>query len=197
MILDNNLNWQKNSAFPSSDWTNLAKYIVDDNSDLAQKIMANPLFEPIEDENGNLIDIEPIEILPDIDEVKKEKLREVSIACNATITNGIDIGEEHFSLTQNDQINLSVVFEMVKQGAETALYHADYELCRPFTADEIITLMTKATEFKTYHTTYCNHINMWIRRAETIEDVQSIHYGDELPADLQSHLMEVLGLAEN
>ncbi len=194
MILDNKLNWQKYSEYPNTDWTGEAKYIVDDSSELANKIMVNPLFEPIEDENGNLIDIKPIEILPDIDEVKKEKLREVSIACNATITNGIDIGEEHFSLTQNDQINLSVVFEMVKQGATTALYHADYELCRPFTAEEVINLMTKATEFKTYHTTYCNHLNTWIRRCETIEEVQAISYGAELPEDLQTHLMEVLGL---
>ena len=39
MILDNKLNWQKYSEYPNSDWTGEAKYIVDDNSELAQKIV--------------------------------------------------------------------------------------------------------------------------------------------------------------
>lgn len=129
-----------------------------------------------------------------IEQLKQSKCAEISKACEQTIFNGIDIGNEHFSLTYNDQINLSALFEMIKQGAETALYHADGELCRPFTADEIVNLMTKATEFKTYNTTYCNHLFNWINRCETVEKVNAIFYGAELPTDLQNHMNEVLGI---
>lgn len=131
---------------------------------------------------------------PTLEELKEKKLAEISKTCENTITNGIDIGEEHFSLTQNDQINISSVYQMIKQGGTSALYHADGELCRQFTSDEIINIMTKATEFKTYHTTYCNHLNIWIRRCETIGELQGITYGCNLPNDLQAHFVEVLGV---
>ena len=37
------------------------KWVVKDGSELAGKILSNRYWEPVEDENGNLIDIVPIE----------------------------------------------------------------------------------------------------------------------------------------
>lgn len=147
-------------------------------------------------DNYELID-KPIPIEPvdeELEKAKEVKCAEISNACETTIINGIDVHDEHFSLTQNDQINLSVLYEQAKQGIEPLLYHADGELCRQFTAEEITTLMTKATEFKIYHTTYCNHLFAWINRCETVEEVQAITYGINLPEDLQNHMNEVLGI---
>ncbi|MCL2634969.1 MAG: hypothetical protein FWD34_10735 [Oscillospiraceae bacterium] len=63
MIIFDDLSLQTRSDVPNSDWTGgLAKYVVDDNSDLARKIFSFPAFEPVEDENGNLIDVIPVEI---------------------------------------------------------------------------------------------------------------------------------------
>ena len=144
-------------------------------------------------EDYELVD-KPIPVDEELIKAKQDKRTEISQTCEQTIFNGIDVNEEHFSLTYNDQINLSALYEMVKQGAETALYHADGQLCRPFTADEIVNLMAKATEFKTYNTTYCNHLFAWLNRIETVDEIQAIQYGIALPEDLQNHMNEVLGV---
>lgn len=138
-------------------------------------------------------ELPPIDLLA----AKVEKLAEISKACEVAITTGCDVetteGNEHFSLTPNDQINLSANYTMVMQGATHALYHADSKLCRMFTADEITTVMTAATLHKTYHTTYCNHLNVWINRCENVAEILKITYGEALPDDLQSHMKEILG----
>ena len=157
------------------------------------EILGNEIWLGCNDSEDNYVEVDkPVPIDTELGKAKEKKIAEISKACEQTIFNGVDIGGEHFSLTYNDQINLSSVFEMIKQGMATALYHADGELCRPFTADEVNNLMTKATEFKTYHTTYCNHLFSWINRLETVEEVNSITYGSELPEDLQEHLNGVL-----
>ena len=74
----------------------------------------------------------------DIEEVRKQKLNEISKACEDIITQGIDLDNEHFSLTQNDQINIGTLYNATQQGAENLLYHADGELCRYFTSSEIV-----------------------------------------------------------
>lgn len=59
MIIFEDLSIQTRSDKPNTDWTNgQAKYVVADGSALATKILTcAPYFTPIEDENGNLIDI--------------------------------------------------------------------------------------------------------------------------------------------
>lgn len=37
------------------------KWVVDDNSELAKKIIATPHWEPVVDDDGNLVDITPID----------------------------------------------------------------------------------------------------------------------------------------
>ena len=41
------------------------------------------------------------------------------------------------------------------------------------------------------HTTYCNHLFEWIRRADAAE-LAGITYGAELPDDLAAHMQEIL-----
>lgn len=117
---------------------------------------------------------------------------EISAACNATITAGIDVGESHYSLTETDQINLSTAMTAIQQGAASYPYHADGELCRMYSAEEITAIASAATQHKLYHTTYCNHLFAWIRRCTTQEELKGIYYGAELPEDLAANMAEVL-----
>lgn len=117
---------------------------------------------------------------------------EISKACNATIIAGIDIGESHYSLTETDQINLSTAMTAIQQGAASYPYHADGELCRMYSAEEITAIAAAATQHKLYHTTYCNHLFAWIRRCTTQEELKEIYYGAELPEDLAANMAEVL-----
>jgi hypothetical protein len=130
---------------------------------------------------------------PTIDEVRKTKLYTVISECNVKITSGFeavlsDGKQEHFSLTETDQINLQAAMAAVQQGATTYPYHADEELCRLYSAEDIIIIGGAAMDHKFWHTTYCNHLSTWIRRADSIEELETIHYGTELPADLVKNM---------
>lgn len=132
-----------------------------------------------------------------LDEIRADKLAELSASCNAAITAGMDVetthGTEHFSLQETDQINLTTALSAVQSGAAGYPYHADGQLCRLFTAAEIQAIAAASVQHKLYHTTLCNHLLTWARRAETKEELSGITYAaDGLPDDLAANMAAVL-----
>ena len=144
-----------------------------------------------------------IEDVPDdrpLDEIRADKLAELSSSCNAAITAGMDVetsqGTEHFSLQETDQINLTTALSAVQSGAAGYPYHADGQLCRLFTAVEIQAIAAASVRHKLYHTTLCNHLLTWARRAETKEELSGITYAaDGMPDDLAANMAAVLAAA--
>ena len=136
-------------------------------------------------------------ITPDLScSIRKQKYNELSEACQQAIYDGFDArvetGTEHFSLKDEDQINLQTAYDAIKGGAMGYPYHSDGTLCRLFKADEITLLANSAIQHKLYHTTYCNHLFRWIDRLETSEEVSQVYYGAELPEDLQKNMDQVM-----
>lgn len=132
-----------------------------------------------------------------LDEIRADKLEELSSSCNAAITAGMDVettqGTEHFSLQETDQINLTTALSAVQSGASGYPYHADGQLCRLFTAAEIQAIAAASVKHKLYHTTLCNHLLTWARRAETREELTGIAYAaDGMPEDLAANMAAVL-----
>ena len=144
-----------------------------------------------------------IEDVPDdrpLDEIRTDKLAELSSSCNDAITAGMDVettqGTEHFSLQETDQINLTTALSAVQSGAAGYPYHADGQLCRLFTAAEIQAIAAASVRHKLYHTTLCNHLLTWARRAETREELSGITYAsDGMPEDLAANMAAVLAAA--
>ena len=144
-----------------------------------------------------------IEGVPDdraLDEIRADKLVELSASCNDAITAGMDVettqGTEHFSLQETDQINLTTALSAVQSGAAGYPYHADGQLCRLFTAAEIQAIAAASVRHKLYHTTLCNHLLTWARRAETREELSGITYSAiGLPDDLAANMAAVLAAA--
>ena len=135
-----------------------------------------------------------------LEELRADKETEISDACNAAIVAGMDVetsqGTEHFALQETDQINLTTAYNAVLSGATSYPYHADGQLCRMFTAEEITAISAASISHKLYHTTLCNHLLTWVRRAETAEEVGSITYSaDNLPDDLAANMAQVLAAA--
>ena len=135
-----------------------------------------------------------------LDEIRTDKLAELSASCNAAITAGMDVettqGTEHFSLQETDQINLTTALSAVQSGAAGYPYHADGQLCRLFTAAEIQAIAAASVKHKLYHTTLCNHLLIWARRAETKEELTGITYAaDGMPEDLAANMAAVLAAA--
>lgn len=161
---------------------------------------------------------DPVEIEPDmeayqewcaenpapdpLESARAVKETELSSACNAAIVAGMDVptthGTEHFSLQETDQINLTTAYNAVMSGAEQYPYHADGKLCRMFTEDEIKSISAASIQHKMYHTTLCNHLLTWARRAETAEELAGITYSsDNLPADLAQNMTQIMASSQN
>ncbi|MDE6997169.1 MAG: hypothetical protein K2P04_04740 [Oscillospiraceae bacterium] len=132
-------------------------------------------------------------------ERRAAKLAELSAACGAAITAGCDVtlsgGSGHISLTAEDQINLSTATAAVEQGAAGYPYHLDGQLCAVFPAADILACARAATAHKLYHTTYYNHLAAWVRRVETVEELEAVTYGAALPEDLAANMSSILEAA--
>lgn len=141
---------------------------------------------------------------PTLEDVKEGKKQEISMACEQIIYSGVAVmlpaGLEHFSLTEKDQLNLFGKQAQLAAGAERLEYHQDGHPCRYYTAVEMQRIVTASMEHVSYHTTYCNSLNMWISAAESVEEVQSIYYGADVPEEYQSevlkdYLLRIMGQA--
>ena len=138
---------------------------------------------------------EPVEpYVPTLAELKATKKAEVSAACEQIIYAGITIqltdGPEHFSLTEKDQINLFGKQAQLAAGADRLEYHQDGHPCRYYSATEMQQIITAAMEHVSYHTTYCNSLNMWISGTETAEELETIFYGADIPEEYQSEVLK-------
>ena len=169
----------------------------------------NTLFEAIEAGKEIIIEpdtpveeeplpADPIEIVT-VEYVKSAKINEMSNVCNRVITGGFDTvlsdGEvHHFSLTTQDQLNLITLSTLVESGETAIPYHADGELCKFYPVEDITTIITTATAFKTYHVSYFNALRVFIDSLETIESIKDIVYGIPIPEEYQSEVLKALNM---
>lgn len=171
-------------------------------------ILRNAIDEskPIEPEPEPIPNPEP-ELTPEPDEpeiddnalelVKTSKVSEMSKACNKVITNGFDVvlsdeKSHHFSLTTQDQLNLITLTGLVSSGETSIAYHADNELCKFYSAEDIACITNYATQFKIYHVSYFNSLKAYIEALEDVKEISSIEYGTDIPEEYQSEVLKAL-----
>ena len=139
---------------------------------------------------------------PTIEEVKEDKIKEISDACRETIFEGIDVklsneNVKHFSLKTEDQININNLLEQVSIGnikAENGIpYHADGEMCILFSVQDFTLIANEAANFILKQTTYCNHLMAYIRSLENIKEISDITYGQELTGEFLENYNHIIG----
>ena len=138
---------------------------------------------------------EPEPVEPTLEELKEQKINEVSNTCKETIYAGVDVelptgSTEHFSLKEEDQINLFGKQAQITAGVKQLEYHQDGHPCRYYTVDEMTAIITAAMQFVSYHTTYCNSLYTWINAVEEKEELEKITYGASIPAEYQSEVLQ-------
>lgn len=136
----------------------------------------------------------PEPYVPTLAEVQAAKKQEVTAACEQIIYAGINVtlsdsSIEHYSLTEHDQLNLFGKQIQVSAGQDRIEYHADGQPCRYYTAADMQTIIQAAMWHVSYHTTYCNALNMWIAGCETADEVSAIFYGADVPEEYQSDVL--------
>lgn len=132
-----------------------------------------------------------------VEYVRDRKVSEMSNTCNAVITAGFDValsdgGTYHFSLTTQDQLNLITLSTLVASGETQIPYHADGELCRFYSSEDITTIITAATSFKAFHVSYFNALRAYVESMEDIDAIGAVVYGVEIPEAYQSDVLKVL-----
>ena len=166
------------------------------------------LYEAIE--KGEDIEVQPEQPAPEedapivdpneevtVDYVKTTKIAEMNFVCNKVIENGIDVmlsdgNVYHFSLTTQDQLNLITLQSMIVAGETMIPYHADGELCRYYTVEDISVVMDAATAHKTFHVTYFNSLKVYINALTDMTEIASVQYGMDIPEEYQSDILKAL-----
>ena len=192
MVLYKNKQFITNSDHPNDDWIGDADYVLDDSSDLVKKILEYyPKFKIVTetvketDDDGNEIEKEIVtDIIKDnsyteeeINAIRETKRNEISMICEKTIWNGVDIGDKHYSLTSADQQNISNQKAEAKAG-NPVLYHADGQPCRLFTAEEFMEVANAATLFITKQRTYCNLLMQQLKTLTDVDAINAVKYGE-------------------
>ncbi|WP_320973326.1 acyl carrier protein [Enterocloster bolteae] len=136
----------------------------------------------------------PEPFVPTLEEVRAGKKAEVSAACEQIIYAGINVTlsdgtTEHYSLTEHDQLNLFGKLSQISVGAAQLEYHADGQSCRYYTAVDMQAIIQAAMWHVSYHTTYCNALNMWIAGCQSTEEVQEIFYGADVPKQYRTEVL--------
>ena len=128
---------------------------------------------------------------------KKLENKKMSGLCEKMITDGFDIKlsdnkSHHFSLSIQDQLNLLSTVKMIESGETFIPYHADGELCKAYSVEDMSNIITYTTEFKTFHTTYFNSLKAYINSLRSVNTVSTIEYGVEIPEKYQSDILKQL-----
>ena len=121
---------------------------------------------------------------PNIDEVKANKLKEISDICEQTIYKGIDVtlsdgATKHFSLKIEDQINIFRLAFLYNDSSDDCVinYHSDSELCMDFSKEDFFKIVQTANEFISKETNYCNKLMNYIKSQNDIYNVLNASYG--------------------
>lgn len=149
---------------------------------------------------------DPEPYVPTLEDIKASKKAEISAICEQVIYSGCDVtltdgNLYHFSLTEKDQLNLFGKQAQMAAGVDQVEYHADGQPCRYYSREDMENIIGSAMWYVSYHTTYCNALNMWIAGCQTVEDVQEIYYGADVPEEyrsevLQAYLIQIAEIAE-
>lgn len=165
--------------------------IADDNYEFTEWVPEVPQKGKIEQD---MVFVAKMQYIPTLDEVKSEKKREISAACEQIIHDGVDVEvddmTEHFSLSTNDQLNLFGKQAQIAAGEVQFEYHQDGHPCKYYDLTSMQKIINAAMAHVSYHTTYCNSLNMWIAGATTKEEVARIYYGATVPEEYQSEVLK-------
>lgn len=135
-----------------------------------------------------------------IETIRNMKLKEISDACNHTIISGIDIEfnkeKVHFNLSIEDQSNINNLFRVVELGGTEFPYQSDGGECRIYTAAEIAQIYIASQTLITTQTTYHNALKQYVQSLSSIEDIDAVTYGMELPEPYLTSVNKKLATAK-
>ena len=167
----------------------------------------------VKEENGTKV-VDTIEVnqealdaykatLPNLaDSAKAEKIAEIKKDCEDYIYAGTDVtyadgSVEHFTYTLADQSNISEMFTAVMAGATEYPYHADGEICKIYSKEQIVTIYGTLSLFKTEATTYHNSLKAQINAMTDADAISAIKFKEtELTGEYLTNYTAMMASAQ-
>lgn len=145
-------------------------------------------------------EVEPTPYEPTIEEVRAEAIKSLNDTTEQTIYAGVDVktsyGDEHFSLTANDQANIGNIFNAVVMGVEEFPYHADGKECVIYPKADIVSLYVAMQGLITKLTTHGNLLKQYVNSCEDKDAVKAVTLATELTDKLAEQEVKVLASAK-
>ena len=118
---------------------------------------------------------------PDLTNIKSTKIAEIKQSCESYIYAGTDVSlpdgtVEHFTYTLADQSNISEMFTAIMAGATEYPYHADGEICKIYSKEQIVTIYGTLSLFKTEATTYHNSLKSQVNAMTDADAITAVKF---------------------
>ncbi len=133
---------------------------------------------------------------------KTAKLTEISKSCEDYIYAGTDVTlpdntTKHFTYTLADQSNISEMFTAIMAGATEYPYHADGEICKIYTKEQIVAIYGTLSLFKTEATTYHNSLKAQINAMTDADAIFAIKFKEtELTGEYLTNYTAMMASAQ-
>ena len=140
--------------------------------------------------------------VPDLSDIKLTKIIEIKESCESYIYAGTNVTLpdgtiEHFTYTLADQSNISEMFTAVMAGATEYPYHADGEICKIYTKEQIVTIYGTLSLFKTEATTYHNSLKAQINAMTDVDAISATKFKEtELTGEYLTNYTAMMASAQ-
>lgn len=137
---------------------------------------------------------------PTIEELRGQVINSLNNSVEQTIYAGVDVrtsyGDEHFSLTANDQANIGNIFNAVVMGVEEFPYHANGKECVIYPKADIVSLYVSMQTLITKLTTHGNLLKQYVNSCEDKDAIKAVTLATELTGKLAEQEIKVLASAK-
>lgn len=130
---------------------------------------------------------EPIEITISNRITEMNNIQQEIIAAGTDVE--LSTGIEHFTATDADQRSLAALQAQVMSGADKIPWHSVDAACKYYSNEDMAKIITKITEFVTFHVTYYISLKIWLKSITDKEELASVNYGDVIPEDYRSEVL--------
>lgn len=144
---------------------------------------------------------EPEPYIPTTDEIRAQKISEMSSLCNMNIVNGVTFsvdGEaESFSYDHNDQTNIREAFDIALTTKTPMYYHSNNNAKKLYSVEQIIELYYRQFIHKMHHTIYYNQLKMYINTLDDRKSIENVEYGQKLTGEYLSNYNSAMEQSKN
>lgn len=147
---------------------------------------------------------EPKPYVPTLEEVREAKVVEMENIKQQQICAGFDVAltdgtTEHFTLTIEEQIELSALLQKVKDGVPQLPWHIEDERehCRYYKNEDMALIVEAAFAHKSWHRTYFQDLRIFIRSLDSKEAVEAVTYGMEIPEEYRAEPLKDMMAAQD